>query len=387
MYVPVISTDGRPLMPTIPSRARRWIKAGRATPFFKKGVFCIRMNEPVGTEVQPIAVGLDPGSKWEGFSIKSAKHTFLNLHVDATTWVSDAITTRREMRRARRFRNTPCRQNRMNRARGSLPPSTKARWQWKLRLARWLSRIFPATWFVVEDIKVRTRPGRHPSARHWNVNFSPLEVGKNWFYDELRKIALVELRTDTAELRDQFGLKKAKQKSAKVFESHCVDSWVLANAQVGGHTAPDNTRLLYVVPLRWHRRQLHAFQPSSGNIRRFYGGTRSLGFKRGALVLHPKWGLSFVGGTMKGRISLHSIATGQRLTQNVRPAECRIRSPYNSWRTRLLPVVNSGVPGAQASRWMEGRIDALALSLNGAQGSAMTGLHDDHPTTRILTPR
>jgi hypothetical protein len=339
MFVPVVSFDSRPLMPTIPSRARRWIKARRATPFFKKGMFCIRMNEPVGTETQPIAVGIDPGSKWEGYTVKSAKHTFLNVHADAVTWVSDAITTRREMRRTRRNRNTPCRQNRMNRARGGLPPSTRARWQWKLRLARWLAGIYPVSQFVVEDIKVKTKQGKHARARHWNVNFSPLEVGKNWFYDELRKITSVKLCSYASELRNQLGFKKTKQKSAKVFESHCVDSWVLANSQTGGHTAPDNTRLLCVTPLRWHRRQLHALQPSTGNYRRLYGGTHSLGFKRGAFVLHPKWGLSFVGGTSKGRISLHSIATGQRLTDKAQLADCRVRSLYNSWRTRLLPAV------------------------------------------------
>jgi hypothetical protein len=196
------------------------------------------MNELVGTETQPIAVGIDPGSKWEGYTVKSAKHTFLNVHADAVTWVSDGVTTRREMRRVRRYRNTPCRANRVNRARGGLPPSTKARWQWKLRLARWLSKIFPVSQFVVEDVKVKTRPGKHASVRHWNVNFSPLETGKNWFYDELGKIAPVKLRRDTSALRDLLGLKKTKQKSAKVFESHCVDSWVLANSQTGGHKAP-----------------------------------------------------------------------------------------------------------------------------------------------------
>jgi hypothetical protein len=134
-------------------------------------------------------------------------------------------------------------------------------------LARWLARIYPVTWFVVEDVKVETKPGKHASARHWNVNFSPLEVGKRWFYDELRKLASIELRTDTAALRDQLGLKKAKQKSAQVFASHCVDSWVLANAQTGGHTVPDNTRLLCVTPLRWHRRQLHMLQPRLGGVR------------------------------------------------------------------------------------------------------------------------
>jgi hypothetical protein len=38
--VPVVDREGQPLMPTTPSRARRWIKDGEATPFFKRGIFC-----------------------------------------------------------------------------------------------------------------------------------------------------------------------------------------------------------------------------------------------------------------------------------------------------------------------------------------------------------
>jgi hypothetical protein len=83
-------------------------------------------------------------------------------------------------------------------------------------------------------------------------------------------------------------------------------------------------------------------------VRRLYGGTHSLQFKRGALVRHPKWGLSYVGGTSKGRISLHSIGTGQRLARNVHQADCRIRAPYNSWRARLLPAVNSGAASGRS---------------------------------------
>jgi hypothetical protein len=302
------------------------------------------MNEPVGDQTQPVVVGIDPGSKREGITVKSAAHTYLNIEAEAVDWVKDAVTTRREMRRSRRFRKTPCRPNRRNRAHGGLPPSTKARWHWKLRLARWLARCFPIVEFAVEDIKAKTY---HESPR-WNSSFSPLEVGKAWFYEELELLAPVFKRSgwETEILRDGLGLHKTRNKTATVFSAHCVDSWVLANSLTGGHSAPDNTDMLVVVPLRFHRRQLHRLQPEPGGIRKPYGGTHSLGLKRGGLVQHTKWGLSYVGGYLRDRISLHSLTNGKRLTQNARPAECRVRAPYNTWRTRFLPALKGGVSSA-----------------------------------------
>jgi hypothetical protein len=158
MFVPVVDSENRPLMPTTPSRARRWIKSGKATPFWKKGVFCLRLNVALkSANCQPIAVGIDPGSKREAFTVKSQSHTYLNIQTHAVDWVKDHIEVRRNMRRARRFRNTPCRQNRANRVvnKNRIPPSTKARWQWKLRIANWLALMFPVSAFVVEDIKAR----------------------------------------------------------------------------------------------------------------------------------------------------------------------------------------------------------------------------------------
>lgn len=343
MFVPVVDANQQPLMPTTPSRARRWVERGDATPFWKKGVFCVRLNrEPSGRTLQPVAVGIDPGSKKEAFTAKSAAHTYLNVQADAVTWVKDAVKIRRQMRQARRFRKTPCRAHRANRARGGLPPSTKARWQWKLRLARWLARLYPISLFVVEDVKAVTK-----GKRRWDSNFSPLEVGKQWFYAELAGIAPVETKQgwETKDLRDACGLKKASDKTAEVFAAHCVDSWVLANWWTGGHTAPDNTNLFCVSPLRFHRRQLHRLQPSLGGVRRPYGGTRSHGLKRGSLVRHPKWGLAYAGGTLKDHISLHSVADGKRLTQHVRPSDCTVLA-YNSWRTRLLPALKREVSAA-----------------------------------------
>lgn len=335
MFVPVVDTNQQPLMPTTPSRARRWIRVGKATPFWKRGVFCVRLNiEPVSRNTQPVAVGIDPGSKKEGITVKSAAHTYLNIQTDAVDWVDKAVKTRREMRRARRFRNTPCRANRCNRAIGGIPPSTKARWQWKLRLCQWIAKMYPISAFVVEDIKAVTT-----GKRRWDASFSPLQVGKLWLYGELGKLSTVHLKSgwETKELRDALGLKKTGKKTAEVFSAHCVDSWVLANWHTGGHATPDNTQLLCIAPLRFHRRQLHRLQPEKGGIRKSYGGTRSLGFKRGSLVKHAKYGVAYVGGFLKDRLSLHALSDGKRLCQNAKPDACGFLT-YNTWRTRLLPL-------------------------------------------------
>jgi hypothetical protein len=138
---------------------------------------------------------------------------------------------------------------------------------------------------------------------------------------------------ETKALREKYGLKKSRKKLSENFSAHGVDSWVLANSLVGGHTKPDNEAMLFVTPLRFHRRQLHALQPAKGGIRRPYGGTCSEGFKRGSYVKHPKYGVCFVGGASRGRISLHSLALGKRLTQTASPRECKFLT-YASFRTR-----------------------------------------------------
>jgi hypothetical protein len=234
------------------------------------------------------------------------------------------------MRRARRQRKTPCRSPRHNRRRSSnIPPSTKARWQWKLRIAAWLCQLFPVTQFVAEDIKAKSK-----GQPRWDKMFSPLEVGKNWFYAELGCLAPVATKRgwETKELRDAAGLKKSKSKLADVFSAHCVDSWVLANWFTGGHTKPDNEKMLLIAPIRLYRRQLHMLQSVVGGIRRRQGGTRILGFKKGSLVQHPRHKICYIGGYSEEGITLHSQKNGRRVSRKAKPIDCKLLT-FNSWRT------------------------------------------------------
>lgn len=337
MFIPVVDSENRPLMPTTPARARKWVKSGKATAFFKKGLFCVRLNvEPSGRILQEIAVGIDPGSKKEAFTIKSESHTYLSVQTDAVTWVKDAVGARRSARRSRRQRKTPCRKNKRNRSRGALTPSTKARWGLKIRISQWLCSVFPIGCFVVENIAAQTLPGQ----RRWNASFSPLEVGKRWFYDQLQTLARLETREgwETAEYRVGLKLVKTSNKLSNDFSAHCVDSWVLANEWVGGHTSIDNTHRMIISPFQFHRRQLHAFQFAKGGVRRNYGSTQSLGFKRGSLVIHPKHGKAFVGGFSKGKISLKSTSTNQRVTQKAK-VEVLVFKSYYSWSYFNIPSI------------------------------------------------
>src|SRR5206468_2321250 len=103
LYVPVVDRDQNPLMPTTANRAATWMRSGKATGFFKKGIFCVRLNtQPSDNKTQSIAMGVDPGSKKEGYTVKSKAHTYLNIQADAVCWVKSAVETRRMMRRLRR---------------------------------------------------------------------------------------------------------------------------------------------------------------------------------------------------------------------------------------------------------------------------------------------
>lgn len=308
------------------------VETKKATPFWKRGVFLIRLNqEPTARNIQNIAVGIDPGSKREGFTVKSEVHTFLNIQATAVTHVKERVETCRMLRRNRRQRKTPYRACRSNRSIGfRLPPSTRARWGWKLRIATWITKMFPINAFVVEDIQARSIK----NARKWNASFSPLEVGKTWFYEQLNKLApRVELKQgyETHDMRTELGLKKTSQKLANAFAAHCVDSWVLANWFVGGHIKPDNDRLLLLEPIPSQRRNLH-YQPFiKGGIRFRRGGTISLGLKKGQLAKHIKHGLCYIGGSYLGWLTICNVQTGARIAQNVK-TEDLLTLAYNSWR-------------------------------------------------------
>src|SRR5690606_3012443 len=100
--VPVLDSNKKPLMPCSEKRARKLLEKGEAKPYWNKGVFCIILQRPTKTEYrQDVCIGVDPGSKFNGYSIKSPEHTFLNLQVKAVDTVKRKVEERAMLRRSR----------------------------------------------------------------------------------------------------------------------------------------------------------------------------------------------------------------------------------------------------------------------------------------------
>ena len=332
MFVPVTLQSGEKLMPTHPNKAGMLIKKGLATPYWRNGIFSIRLNyEPKKKHKQEIVVGVDPGSKKEGFTVKSASHTYLNVQANAHNKVGKKVEKRRELRRSRRSRKCPNRKQKQHNLshRDRIPAGTRARWDWKLRILDWLSKLYPVTHVCIEDIKARTIE----RAKKWNQSFSPLEVGKQWFYFEVEKRwKLLTLQGwETKEIRDRLGLKKSSKKLSETFEAHCVDSWCLAYHTIGGENIPDNTDIFCISPIPIKRRELHRQQESKGRKRSRQGGTVfGKGLVKNTLVRHIRYGLTRLAGVnAKGLFSIYTLEGNKRLTTGAKRSDFRVLTRLN----------------------------------------------------------
>jgi len=67
-----------------------------------------------------------------------------------------------------------------------------------------------------------------------------------------------------------------------------------------------------------------------------------MGLTRGTLVRHAKHGLSYVGGSSKGNVSLHNIISGERITQNAKVLNLTILTVIR-WRAQFHPALKGGV--------------------------------------------
>lgn len=231
--VPVLNPDSSPAMPTKASRARRWLKEGKAKVVHNDlGIFQIQLiAAPSGCKYQDIVIGVDSGKLFTGLAVQTAKSTLLMLHLALPfKTVTDRMKTRRMMRRTRRarrinrksvFKLRNHRKKRFhNRRKKGLPPSINANKLLEQRVVTELRKIYPVSHFVYEIVKA-----------NGTKSFSPVMVGQlqqiAWLKSQLPTEVLEGWKTSI--LRRELGLVKNKtDKSAQEPATHAVDGVALA---------------------------------------------------------------------------------------------------------------------------------------------------------------
>lgn len=326
MRVSVLNPDGSPAMPTKPSRARRWLKAGKAVVIHNDlNLFCVQLvTQASGRETQDVVIGIDPGKMFTGIGVQSSKETHLKAHLALPfKTVKKKMTSRRQLRRTRRgrrinrasviFSKRAHRQKRFaNRRQGKLPPSIRANKQLELRVVQELLKLFPVSHLRYEVIKARTENGK-------GKGFSPAMVGQRFMLQWLNQLrpTVSQEGWQTSTLRHQLGLPKDKlNKSRQSPETHANDGIALAASHfmsferfyrgterghhwVGQVTITDAPFRVITRP-NLYRRQLHFENPEKGGKRKRKGGTITpFGFRSGDLVRAEKAGqpvLGWIGG-------------------------------------------------------------------------------------------
>ena len=148
MSVFVVSTNGKPLMPTTEYRARKLLKSGKAV-IFSHRPFAIKLTRTISENVQPVEYCCDTGYKHIGVSIKSEKHEYVSAQFDMLPNEKKRHDARRKYRRARRNR-LRCRAPRFNNRRASkkegwLAPSLRNIRDQHVRIFEKYKKVAPIT--------------------------------------------------------------------------------------------------------------------------------------------------------------------------------------------------------------------------------------------------
>jgi hypothetical protein len=282
----VLSESGKPLTPCKPNKARKLLEGKVAKPIWNKfGLFGIQMLVQTREYTPKTVLGIDNGTKFEGYSVVSERENNLNVMwklPDKKTIVGK-LEERRQLRRARRFRNCrrrECRFNNRNKD-GFITPSQLVIVNSRLKCLKELFKYYPISKVGIEDVKFNHRDKR------WGRNFSTVEIGKRMIKDFIiNKVGRENYLTfngfETKELREKKDLKKSSNKSAEHFYSHCVDSFVIASV-ISNNPIHTDGILIVNDTYRPIRRRLHDTQFSKGGIREKYSTGNFKGTRKGTV--------------------------------------------------------------------------------------------------------
>lgn len=292
----VRGVDGKPLTPTTNAKARKLMEGNQAKPIWNKfSKFGIQMLVETRKETPKTALGVDFGTKFEGYAVMTGKENNLSVmwKLPDKKKLVKKLEERRILRRARRWRNCRRRECRSdNREKiGFLAPSQRMMVNNRLKAIGELFKCYPIHTVAVEDVKFNHRDHR------WGKNFSTVEIGKKIIYSFIKSNALLQLYRgfDTRCFRDMYNYKKSYTKNAEVFTAHCSDALALAVDSYAKKHIPPGTFIIVDDTYRPVKRKLHDTQPAKCGIRAKYSTGNFNSIRKGTTCEHGQ----IVGGTKK----------------------------------------------------------------------------------------
>ena len=150
----VLSSIGVRLMPTTCFKARKLIESGKAV-IHSYDPFTIRLTQRENGSTQPIEYCCDTGYQHIGISIKSAKHEYVGVQVDALKdekkHHQNAATYRRTRRNGKtRYRAVRFDNRKTAKPKGWLAPSIRHKKDIHLAQVQKYAKVFPITSIVFE---------------------------------------------------------------------------------------------------------------------------------------------------------------------------------------------------------------------------------------------
>ena len=141
-------------MPCKPAKARHLLRDGKAR-VVRRTPFTIQLTIATGENVQPIHLGVDAGSKHIGLSATTEKEELFSSEVELRKDITDLLSSRREMRRARRNRKTRYRAPRFDnrvhaKNKGWLAPTLENKISAHLSRIKAIRAILPVSRITIE---------------------------------------------------------------------------------------------------------------------------------------------------------------------------------------------------------------------------------------------
>ena len=152
---PIYSSDGFPLMPCHPARARKLLRENsRAVPHHVRGIFGILLLDRTHAEChfQNAALRIDPGSQITGIAVTtddatSQRTVLAAVEIKHRAFTTKATTTQRRQHRGNRrgrLRYRAPRYDNRKRKHGTLPPSVDSLRVDTMRVVQTMLKMYPS---------------------------------------------------------------------------------------------------------------------------------------------------------------------------------------------------------------------------------------------------